>query len=187
MNRKVPFSASNLQKAKAKLRSRRQSPPTTKLANLALRKLIRTGRGANVPWHTIPTGSLRKALSRPKITQANLRVGKTNMNIVKNFKKYMNLVKNIHEYETGINALSNSNSNSSSINVNRIFRNGLNAYRVKFGLTPQQDQRLYSTVINISSRSPKPGSLVQMREKYLKKGFLTAKDVGLLMKKISFS
>lgn len=182
--RKAPFSASNLQKAKAKLRPTYTRSPQ-KLANLALRKLVRTGRGANVPWHMVPKGSLRRALSKPKITQANVRVGKTNLNIVKNFKSYMNLVKNAQEYASGINTNSNSNSNS-NINVNRIFRNALNAYRNRYGLTPEQDQRLYVTVLKIA-RFPKPGmsrTLVKMREKYLKKGFLNAKDVGFIMKKI---
>ena len=177
--RKAPFSASNLQKAKAKLRpttSTRRSPPQ-KLANLTLRKLIGTGRGANVPWHIIPTGSLRRALSKPKITQANVRTGKTNMNIVKNFKSYMNLVKNVQEYASGIN--------NNGGNLNRF----LNAYRNKYGLTPQQDQRLYGTILKIA-RFPKPEmsrQLVKMREKYLKKGFLNAKDVGFLMKRIKGS
>lgn len=180
--RKAPFSASNLQKAKANLHPTSTRSPQ-KLANIALRKLVRTGRGANVPWHAIPSGSLRGALSKPKITQANVRVGKTNMNIVKNFKSYMNLVKNAHEYASGINT------NNGDQNLNRIFQSSLNSYRDKFGLTREQDQRLYGTVLKIA-RFPKPGmsrTLVQMREKYLKKGFLNAKDVGFLMKKIKGS
>ena len=178
--RRTPFSASNLQKAKANL-TRRKSPQTTKLANLTLRKLIGTGKGANVPWHIIPTGSLRRALSKPKITQANVRVGKTNMNIVKNFKSYMNLVKNAQEYASG--------NNNNSGNLNRMFRNSLNSYRNRYGLTPEQGQRIYSTVLKIA-RFPKPGmsrSLVKMREKYLKTGFLNAKDVGFIMNRIKGS
>ena len=177
--RRAPFSASNLQKAKAKLRHSRANSPAKKLANISLRKIIQTGRGGNVPWHVVPSGSIRRAMTSPKITRTNVRTGRTNLNTVRNFKTYVNLVKNSHEYFSRLN---NENEN----NLNRILQNSLGFYRNKYGLTPEQDQRLYSAVLKIV-KTPKPGMstfLTKMREKYLKKGFLNAKDVSSLLTKL---
>lgn len=152
--RKAPFSASNLQKAKAKLRPTSYTKSSQKLANLTLRKLIESGRGANVPWHMVPTGSLRKSLSKPRITRANLGVGQKNMNIVRNFKYYLN-------------------------------ENTVNYFATKYGLTPEQNLRLYRTVLNI--QFPEPGTnrrLVELHKKYMKKGSFTARDVWRILKEV---
>lgn len=179
--RRAPFTAANLQSAKAKLRSvpKRRSPPS--LANLALAQMIKTGRGANVPMNALPMGSIRRAVPKSKISETNLAFGKKRLELVKNFKAYMAAVRNAKRFAETKETVNRNLRNY----VEGVFQAVLNSYRVKYGLKPDEAQLLYSSVLKImnSNRNyPRQQFLTGIRNKYRKYGFLSQKDVESLIR-----
>lgn len=172
--RMTPFSSSNLKSVQL----RHVSPVSAakkSLANLTFNKLVKQGRLGNIPLNVLPRGTLMRGITSPRmgITGLNLRIGKTNLNTVRNFKNYINLLRNSHNYNT---------SNINNQNIARMFRTTLAAYRNKYGLTVEQERKLKLAVVKIT-RFPnnKNPFLVKLRQKYLKKGFLNAKNIARLM------
>lgn len=181
MYRRAPFTAANLQSAKAKLRPVSTRSRSPSLANLALAQMIKTGRGANVPMNILPPGSIRRVVPKSKISETNLAFGKKRLDLVKNFKAYMAAVRNAKRFAETKETVNRNVRNY----VEGVFQAVLNSYRVKYGLKPDEAQLLYSSVLKIMNDTknyPRQPFLMGIRNKYRKYGFLSQKDVESLIR-----
>jgi hypothetical protein len=172
--RKLPFRIKN-----KKLRTVSPQKNKNKLASIALRSIVSSGSGKNVPWNVLPKGSIRSSI-KGKITPANVRVGMTNLRMVREFKNYMNLVKTAREVAT---------SQGNHENLEELLKRNLNNYhRKKFGLDSKAGQMLYSSILRILYvNNPKQPFLQKMKSKYNKYGFFGAKNIWRLLRSMKKS
>ncbi len=174
--RRVQFTAENLQAQKARLKKTSSSPPRPRsLAATALFQVM-----GQVSPSRLPPGLMTAALrGKGRVTPANVRVSKTNLKMVREFKNYVNLVKRAREFA--------SSSNSVNANIEQAFQRNLNSYRTKFKLEGKKNaQLLYKTVLlatksDIPLRTP---FYIQLRKEYKKYGFFKASTIAKILRTI---
>ncbi len=183
MRRRVPFSAENLRHQKTRLRKTASPPKKPRsLAATALFQAMKIG-GDIGDLNILPQRLVTSALKgKGRVTPANIRVSKTNLKMVREFKNYVDLVKRAREFAR------NRQQDPIDNVIHQTFQTQLNSYRLKFKLRGAKNaQMLFNTILVVTRNSNLPPRYrtpfyTTLRAEYKKYGFFKASTIAKVLR-----